>query len=162
MNIKAVYTDGIDILYTKPIYQHEASVTLTIEGLPLAFPAIIDISNSKSAGNAVKYTTNVMPFDIPDSYFVSGEYVYVWIHASDRTILITIPVLTRPMPIDAPDYGDETSAYKYEEDDENLIMYKGLNGIISRSSEEDVEDETNTNSPYQDIEDLIRQNMEDE
>ena len=161
MKIKAVYKEGIDIIYTKPVYQYERGVSLTVEGLALAFPVTIYISNNKDDSNSVKYKATAMPFSIPKEYFASGGYVYVWIRAPEQTIMITIPVMTRPVPITPPDSGgsidpeDPDLNLVLNIDDENYGVFGGFN-----NGEWDGDDDAG--SRIQSFEDLIRLNMEDE
>ena len=143
MLLTAVYEDGISILYTKAIFQYEKNVTLRIDNLPISFPITLDIGNNNEIGNSVRYSTYNTPFQIPDDFFMSGENVYIWVKAAWSTVLVVIPVKSRPAPVSAPQGsgGDDDSGYEYDEEDENLILNGGLNDIINGNVDDDEDEE---------------------
>lgn len=122
LNVK--YQEGIRHLYAKPAFQHTKDARLTIEGFPIVLPAKVSFSNSSDFGNAVIYDVATIPVRIPDEYFVSGDYIQMWLESGDEQLYITIPVLKRPSPVSA-DGGSGDSAYEYDEEDENLTLYGG-------------------------------------
>ena len=136
MNVKAKYSKGISQLYTGPVYQYEKEVFLSVEGLPISLPLMIDLSNNQDHGNAVRYSAEQIPIKIPEDYFKSGDYVFVWIHASDNTILVVIPVVLRPTPVEAPDGGGKIK-YEYNEEDENLTFLEGMNRALIENMEDE-------------------------
>ena len=135
MNIKVQYRPGISQLYTKPVYQYETEVILSVEGLAVSLPFMIDLSNDQDRGNAVQYSASQIPIKIPKEFFKSGDYVYAWLHASEKTILIIIPVILRPVPVEAPEGGGKIE-YEYDEETENLKFLTDI-GPLSKSMEDE-------------------------
>ena len=134
MNIKVKYSKGHTQLYTRPVYQYETDVFLSVEGLALSLPLVIDLSNNQDRGNAVRYTAEQIPVKIPKEYFESGDYVYAWLHASENTILIVIPVMLRPVPVEAPE-GSGKIEYEYDEETENLTFLTDIGPILKNNTE---------------------------
>ena len=114
-------------VYTRSINQYSTGVELNIEADIQESPIVYSISNSLDSGNAITYTKNQMPLAIPDNFFVSGDYVNVWVTIQgivdetemDVPYIFTIPVVKRPIPIVAPNNGLN---YRYDEQDENFIL----------------------------------------
>lgn len=113
--------------FTKSVNQHSKDIQVDIEGVDLETPIVYSISNSLEQGNSITYTKNSTPLSIPDSFFVSGEYVHIWVpiifsgdeNDSSEMHVITIPVVKRPIPIVAP---KNSFNYHYDEEDENFII----------------------------------------
>lgn len=99
MLVSASYRLGIEELYTQSVFQYSTGVSLYVDDLDYTFPAVVDISNSKDRGSAIRYQLQAMQFLIPDDFFKSGEPVYLWIHGTDRTVRVVIPVIPCPAPI---------------------------------------------------------------
>ena len=140
MLLKVQYNEGIDTIYTQSVFQYDTGLSILVEGMPITIPMTIDISNTKERGNAIRYRANGVPIPIPDDFFKNGEYVYIWIHGANETMLVIIPVKTRSVPVASPN-GDEGGStkptYEYDEDDENLILFRGLNDLVSQNTEDE-------------------------
>ena len=96
MAINAEFNDDSKRVYTKSAYQYDKSQVLTISGIDLPVEYEAHISNSIDSEMAFICHGDENGVVIPDEAFVSGNYVYVWIYAADRTMLeIVIPVIPR-------------------------------------------------------------------
>ena len=128
------------MIYTESVFQYDTGLSLLVEGMPITIPMTIDISNNKDRGNAIRYRANGMPIPIPDDFLKNGEYVYLWLYGTNETMLVIIPVKSRSVPVANPN-GDEVGStkptYEYDEDDENLILFRGLNDLISQNTEDE-------------------------
>lgn len=97
MAIIASFGDGSNKTYTKSVYQYDRGQNLIITGIELPETFEAHISNDKDKSVILFNTYHGNEISIPDVYFMSGEYVHVWIcENSTTTYEIVIPVIHRP------------------------------------------------------------------
>lgn len=84
MAIVADFSSGQTVTYTKSVYQHDKGQKLIVTGIDLPETYEIHISNSKDGGLASAYMGNPDGVLIPDVYFTSGEYVYIWLYVTRK------------------------------------------------------------------------------
>ena len=84
MAIVADFSSGQTVTYTKSVYQHDKGQKLIVTGIDLPETYEIHISNSKDGGLASAYMGNPDGILIPDVYFTSGEYVYIWLYITQK------------------------------------------------------------------------------
>ena len=129
MTYTVEYQEGIRKYYTKAVFQFTKDFSISIQGLPITLPLMIDISNHMDQGNAIRYKIESIPIRLPDEYFITGNYVYVMI-LSETPILVVIPVIPRSLPVNAPQAA-KVPHYNYQEDDENLVIEESENDLLN-------------------------------
>lgn len=122
MAIVAEFKNGAKRTYTKAAYQYDKAQKLIINGIELPESYEIHISNSRDYGIATAITETSESILIPDMYFETGEYIYMWIYAYDdqedegRTVYeIIIPVIQRPHSLPAVNGSNEDILFEYTE-----------------------------------------------
>ena len=138
MILDIAHSDGVGILYTKPVFQHQKNVSINFQSESLSYPLVVDISNDTEHGNAVRYKAVSMPVLIPDDYFVDGSYVRVWVYTNTGIVQIVVPVIARPTPIRAPSEqeGDKIT-YEYSDVDESLTLLRSFEETIANNLEDE-------------------------
>lgn len=147
MQLSITPSPYIHHIYTKSVNQYSTDVEVNIIAEISEPPIVYSIANGLDSGNAIAYTKNQMPLKIPDNFFVSGEYVNIWVQIpgivaeteEDPNYIITIPVVKRPIPIVAPNNGLN---YRYDEEDENFILIDTGSSTGGDDDEEEEEEET--------------------
>ena len=126
-------------IFTESVFQHTKNIGLDVAGIEVGNPFIVEISNTKENGNAVQYSAESLPIPIPSDFFVSGEYVNIWIHGLNGIQMITIPVIRRAIPIRTDDEGgdegqDESLGIDYDSEEENLSFLTVLSRLSGNSN----------------------------
>ena len=126
-------------IFTESVFQHSKNIGLYVSGIEVENPFLVEISNTKDSGNAVQYSAESLPIPIPSDFFVSGEYVNVWIHGAGGIQMITIPVIRRSIPIKTDDEGgeggqDESLGIDYNSEEENLSFLTVLSHLNYNSN----------------------------
>lgn len=80
MAIVADLSSGKPSVYTASAHQYDTGQKLIITGVELPETYEVHISNAKTAGMASSYMGNPDGVLIPDAFFLSGEYIYIWIY----------------------------------------------------------------------------------
>lgn len=152
MAIVADFSSGNTSAYTVAAHQFDKGQKLIVTGVELPETYEVHISNTKTGGFASAYVGNSNGVLIPDVYFTSGEYIYVWIYAtakeqispkirdissdeeessemgditidSGRTIYeITIPIIKRPAQLPIRIISQEPSTIGYIVDENNTLI----------------------------------------
>lgn len=152
MAIVADFSSGKSSVYTVSAYQYDKGQKLIVTGVELPETYEVHISNSKDGGFASAYMGNSSGVLIPDVYFTSGEYIYIWIYAtakeqispkirdtsddeeetpemgeitidSGKTIYeITIPMIKRPAQLPIRIISQEPSIIGYIVDENNALI----------------------------------------
>lgn len=118
MAIIADFRNDETKVYTKAVYQYDKGQRLIIAGIALPENYEVHVSNNPNSGIAAAYSGNIDGVFIPDAYFSTGEYVYIWLYkmegvtssepsSSDiRTVKsgetiyeIVVPVIKRPVQL---------------------------------------------------------------
>ena len=143
MAIIAAFSEGTTKVYTKSVHQFDKGQKLIITGIPLPSKYEIHVSNEKDKGFAAPLSGDLEGVYIPDSFFMSGDYVYCWVYALEDELAsdsqeeesedeggikvgttvyeITIPVIRRPIQLSF-DYGQGGSIVGYIVDDQNRLI----------------------------------------
>lgn len=137
MAIIAAFQEGTTKVYTKSAYQFDKKQKLIVTGVEMPNDYEVHISNDKDHGIAGSYKGDATGVVIPDAYFMSGEYVYVWIYAysyvtgeegafeEGKTVYeIVIPVIRRPVQVSSPGSheGGGSSTAGYIVDDNHTLI----------------------------------------
>lgn len=80
--IIAAFKNGETRTYTKNVHQFDKGQKLIVTGIALPESYEVHISNNKDGGMAVAYEGNIEGVYIPDAFFVSGDYIYVWLYTT--------------------------------------------------------------------------------
>lgn len=108
MAIIANFAEGETKTYTKSMYQYDRGQTLVITGVTLPETYEVYVSNQKDVGFANPVSCNAEGIDIPDAFFMSGEYIYVWVYA----------IASRRTPAYQIDPENQTTVYTEDDEDE--------------------------------------------
>lgn len=140
--IEAIFKPGCsNTVYTRTCYQWDASVRLVITGLNLPPTYEVHFSNNERGGVSNAEMAHGNTVYIPDVYFQTGDYVYVWIYLArtyddyeldgSTAFRIVIPVEKRPAIYRAPDGDVDLSASNatVNEEIEQLVVSPKLFGI---------------------------------
>lgn len=84
MAIIAAFKSGQTKVYTKSAHQYDKGQRLIITGIELPQTYEVHISNEKDKGFAAPLTGDLEGVFIPDSFFMSGDYVYAWVYAIEK------------------------------------------------------------------------------
>lgn len=84
MAIIAAFGNGSNKTYTKSVHQYDRGQKLIITGVELPEKFEVHISNNKDEGIASSYAGSLEGTLIPDAYFISGEYVYIWFYGRTK------------------------------------------------------------------------------
>lgn len=132
--IIASFKEGENKVYTKAAYQYDKGQMLVITGIALPETFEIHFSNDKEYGIASSYVGSMDGVMIPNAYFLSGDYIYAWVHSVTKipdedpkkevtvrqTVYeIVIPIIRRPSQLPTAKPADGTSGYVVQ--DEVLI-----------------------------------------
>ena len=79
MAIIAAFGPSSTKTYTKSLYQYDKGQKLIITGAKLPAKFKLHISNDKEYGVASSFSGKPEGTMIPDEFFMSGQYVYVWV-----------------------------------------------------------------------------------
>ncbi|MBR4767584.1 MAG: hypothetical protein IK088_01270 [Lachnospiraceae bacterium] len=119
-------------VYTKKQYQHNRGVKLRISGIALPEKYQVHFSNDEIRGVASALWVSGSDISIPDGYFETGDYIYVWIYfAEDGKTLkgaseyhVIIPVEKRPAILQvSSDGGGLVINAELDQDDHTLIFH---------------------------------------
>lgn len=120
MYIDAVFNEGVNHIFTKPVNQYSSNVMMNLLNTAFNFPIQYDIANQNEEGEAEHFSVNTTPISLPDKYFRNGKYIQIWIRIpglEENGYIITIPVIRKPVPVIPID-----DHYRYVEEEENLIL----------------------------------------
>lgn len=97
----AFYSDRTNKVFTKTLHQYDKGVVLRILGIALPSTYEVHFSNDERKGISVGETARSYEIHIPDVFFESGKFVYVWIYLKEEKTgtteyQVTIPVEPRP------------------------------------------------------------------
>lgn len=136
MSIIATFHEGETKAYTNSMYQHDKGQTLIFAGITL--PDVFTAYFSDDKENGISYPVQGKDYQvrIPDVFFSTGEYIYVWIKAEnvDEIYSVVIPIQRRSVPIDVkPEDDGETSGFQgfVMGDDETLIPVANVSNVPS-------------------------------
>ena len=82
--IIAAFKNGSKKAYTKNAYQFDKGQKLILTGVVLPDSYEVHISNEQEDGMAYSCRGNAEGIYIPDTFFVKGEFVYVWVYATEE------------------------------------------------------------------------------
>jgi len=148
MAIIAAFKNGSTKVYTKSVHQFDKGQKLIVTGVALPDKFEVHVSNSKDEGIATAYTGDAEGVFIPDAYFATGDYVYVWIYAvskeeinasdvpNDESAMasgitieegtsiyeIVIPVIQRPINLQISQMGHEETVAGYVVDEDHTLI----------------------------------------
>ena len=103
--VYATFKEGSgNVVYTKKQVQHDRGVTLRISGIALPEKYQVHFSNDERRGVASALWVSGSDISIPDAYFETGDYIYIWIYmaADGKTLTgsseyqVIIPIEKRP------------------------------------------------------------------
>lgn len=80
--IIAAFQNGQTKAYTKSAHQFDKGQKLIVTGIVFPETFEVHISNQQDGGMAYSCKGKVEGVYIPDAFFVSGDYVYVWLYAT--------------------------------------------------------------------------------
>lgn len=112
MAIIAEFKNGDTKVYTKSAYQFDKGQKLMISGIDLPDSFEVHASNDRYGDMSINCEDVTEGINIPDVLFTSGNFVYVWIYATQdddtgKTVCeIVIPVIKRPGMILSGIYAD--------------------------------------------------------
>jgi hypothetical protein len=140
MAIIATFHEGETKAYTNSMHQHDKGQTLIFVGITL--PDVFTAYFSDDKENGISYPVQGKSYQvrIPDVFFSTGEYIYVWVKAEnvDEIYSVVIPIQRRSAPIDVDpnDDGERGSGFQgfIMGDDETLIP------VVSGSDIPDIPD----------------------
>lgn len=131
--VYATFKEGSgNVIYTKKQYQHDRGVKLRISGIPLPEKYQVHFSNDEHRGVATALWVSGSDISIPDAYFETGDYIYIWLYmaadgkkltgSSEYTVII--PIEKRPAILQVNDSsgGLVISAY-LDEEDHTLVFH---------------------------------------
>lgn len=127
--INATFHEGqCGTLYTKKAYQYDRGVVLRISGIALPEQYEVHFSDREDGGISTSLKVSGSDVQIPNAYFRTGEYVYVWIFITDGKYSgsseyhAVIPVTPRPIniPIDA---STDVVAYLGDDEEEHTLIF---------------------------------------
>lgn len=140
MAIIAAFKNGSTKVYTKNAHQYDKGQKLIITGIELPAKYEVHVSNEKDKGFAAPLSGDLEGVYIPDSFFMSGDYVYCWVYTvadelssenegedeggiktGTSVYEIIIPVIRRPIQLTF-DYGQGGSIVGYIVDDQNRLI----------------------------------------
>lgn len=151
MAIIAAFREGMTKVYTKSAHQYDKGQKLIITGIQLPSNYEVHISNEKDKGFAAPLIGDLEGVFIPDAFFMSGDYVYVWVYAIEKESApaydvdpeqvlipeeeneeggvtsgasvyeIVIPVIRRPIQLSF-EYGSGSSIVGYIVDENNRLI----------------------------------------
>lgn len=104
--ITATFEDGETSAITTSQYQWETGQVLQFEGIDLPTTYRANISNSDHGTSNTQLGTAEYGVSIPDVYFTTGKYIYVWIvttYGDDNAEIeysVTIPIIKTSRPSD--------------------------------------------------------------
>ena len=81
--IIAAFREGQTRVYTRSAYQFDKGQKLVVTGIDLPESFEVHYANKGDSGLAYSCIGNPEGIYIPDSLFVSGDYIYVWIYATE-------------------------------------------------------------------------------
>ena len=82
--IVAAFKKGSKRAYTKNAHQFDKGQKLIVTGIVLPDSYEVHISNEQEGGMAYSCLGNAEGIYIPDAFFVKGDFVYVWIYATEE------------------------------------------------------------------------------
>ena len=134
MVLTVSYDPDVRETYTKKVFQYTEDVAINLVGMAVPVPVIFDISNDKEQGNSVRYKANSMPIGIPNSFFLNGKFVYVWIYGENDIHTVVIPVMPKSVAVEGGG-GESGEAYYYYPEEENIVFTNDLNDAVQHSME---------------------------
>lgn len=84
MAIIAAFKEGQTKVYTKSAHQFDKGQKLIITGITLPSNYEVHFSNEKDRGFAAPLSGDLEGVFIPDSFFMSGDYVYAWVYGIEK------------------------------------------------------------------------------
>lgn len=130
--INATFCEGGgNVVYTKRVYQYSRGQKLRISGIALPEKYQVHFSNSEHDGVAAAIWASGSDVDIPNVYFETGNYIYIWISAADDLgkyqspeYMAIIPVEKRPaiLKVDSESGGLVVDA-ELDEEEHTLIFH---------------------------------------
>lgn len=131
--IYATFKEGKgDIIYTKRTFQYNRGVKLRVSGVALPEKYQVHFANNENEGVSAAIWVSGSDIPIPDAYFQTGDYVYVWIYFAEdgknaagiSMYKVIVPVEKRPaiLSIGAESGGMVIDA-ELDEDDHTLIFH---------------------------------------
>lgn len=150
MAIIAEFKSNSKKIYTESAHQYDRGQKQIIQGITLPDNFEVHVSNQKEEGFASPVKVDPEGIFIPDAFFMSGDYVYIWIYAiesratpsyqidpenhttvqipddeterSGTTVYeIIVPVIRRPIQLSF-DYGRGDSIVGYIVDDNHRLV----------------------------------------
>lgn len=127
--INATFHEGqCGTLYTKRAYQYDRGVVLRISGIALPEEYEVHFSDREDGGISTSLKVSGSDVPIPNAYFRTGEYVYIWIFITDGKYSgsseyhAVIPVTPRPtnIPIDA---STDVVAHLGDDEEEHTLIF---------------------------------------
>lgn len=107
MAIIAAFGNGATKTYTKSVHQFDKGQKLVITGVELPSRFEVHISNDKNGGIASSYAGSLEGTLIPDAYFMSGEYVYIWVYGRQEEEVPTYHYQDDEQEESDPSEGDD-------------------------------------------------------
>lgn len=132
--VNAVFKEGQNgAVYTKKVYQYDRGVVLRISGVALPENYQVHFSNHSEGGVSGGKIVSGSDVRIPDAYFQTGDYVYIWLYflngedkSGTSVHQVIIPVIQRPAALDTTDIsgsGGEIVADLGDGDEEHTLIF---------------------------------------
>lgn len=132
--INAVFKDSeTKVVYTKKMYQHDKGIILRLSGIALPETYKVYFSCGENGDVSVGKEVSGSDISIPDAFFITGKYIYVWIcfmQNETGTInngigvtdyIVVIPIIPKPIAIDISQEATQLVA-DLDEDEHALIF----------------------------------------
>jgi hypothetical protein len=117
-----------NVVYTKKAFQYDKGVYLRVSGIALPEHYQVHFSNSEHDGVSAAVMASGSDIKIPDSYFLTGQYIYCWLYMAEdfgkdgsSAYTIIVPVEKRPAALDVSRETGEIVA-TLDEDSHTLIF----------------------------------------
>ena len=120
-----------DVVYTRKAHQYDKGVIVRVSGVALPETYQAHFSNAERDGVGTALTVSGSDIHVPDAYFQTGKYVYIWLYfghpstedgSSEYTIIV--PVDERPAVLDINNaFGEITAEMGVEGEDEHTLVF---------------------------------------
>ena len=130
--IYATFKEGSkDVVYTKKSFQYNRGVKLRISGIALPEKYQVHFSNDETRGVSTALWVSGSDVSIPDAYFETGDYIYVWIAFAEdgrystvtSSYTVVIAIEKRPAILQVEGTGGLVIDAHMDETDDHLLVF---------------------------------------